>query len=86
MGDTEPAIEWSTNADVLAGGKRAGAFERKTYAVKADWPDGKKRVRLLAPGEADRHPALDADPEFVEEIRRRLEALEEETVIEEAGS
>jgi hypothetical protein len=83
MTDQEPVIEWSRHATLeTEDGRKFNAFILATYLVRAVWPDGTIKLRMLPAGEASRRPQLEEDREFAAAIRDRLETQDERIVVE----
>jgi hypothetical protein len=79
----KPTFEWSSQANVIGpDGTSRSAWILNTYAVRADFPDGTSRTRLLAPDERERHPDGEADPVFAAEVQERLGTQDQTIVIE----
>jgi hypothetical protein len=82
MSSGRPEITWSKEANVDAGEKRYSAFMLTTWAVRAVWPDGTTKVRLLLPGEQGRHPRPEDEREWASRVEAELETQDDPVVIE----
>lgn len=79
----QPDLTWSREASVtLPNGHVCYVFQMGTYAVRAKWPDGTVKVRVLPRGAAIRHPHLDTDQEYVAKLRARF-AVQTQPVVAE---
>lgn len=86
MSASGPEIAFSKHADVhTRDGKTYNAFTLNTYVVRAVWPDGTIKIRMLARGEAGRRPDLEHDAEFAAAIGKQLEAQSEPVLVEPAA-